>query len=120
MRAMVPLRLLGLVLVALMTVAFASGTAARAAPTANDMRLNAYQLAGGLLSDLCHDHAPDHAHMESCALCHLVSGADLPPHRPPTAALERRLVATVILPQIRRAEARPRDPTTPTRGPPLI
>lgn len=114
-----PFRLLGLVFVTLLTVAFATGTAVRAAPSVSEVQLEAYQLSGGLLADLCKDKDSDHAHMASCSLCHLVAGSDLPDVSLLLIQIERALVATVILPQIRRAEARPYDPATPTRGPPL-
>ncbi|MCJ8140018.1 hypothetical protein [Falsirhodobacter halotolerans] len=117
MRAFAAFRILGLVAVTLLTVAFATGTVGRAAPSVTDMYLSAYQLQGGLLSDLCHD-TPDHAHEAGCSLCHLVAASNLPDVNLPLIRAERARVAAIILPQIRRAAARPHDPATPTRGPP--
>lgn len=119
MRDVMHLRFLGLIMVTLLAVAFSTGTAMRIAPTASEARLEAYQLAGGLLADLCNEKSPDHAHMTQCALCNLVAGSDLPDTRLSLVAIERLVVGTVILPQIQRAAASPRDPATPTRGPPL-
>lgn len=118
MRDLAPLRLLGLVFVTLLAVAFATGTAVRAAPTLTEVRLEAYQLQGGLVADLCNEKSPDHAHLASCSLCHLVAGSDLPDIGLPLIEIERKLVATLILPQVQRAATQPRDPATPTRGPP--
>lgn len=111
-------RMAGLALLTLLAVAFATGTALHAAPNLNEARLEAYQLAGGSLDDLCGEDGADHAHIASCSLCHLVSSSDLPQTVHSLTLIERRLVATVILPQLRRAAARPRDPATPPRGPP--
>ncbi|WP_435168831.1 hypothetical protein [Falsirhodobacter sp. 1013] len=119
MRVLAPLRAVGLVLLALTAVAFATGTALRAAPSLSELRLDAYQLAGGALVDLCNDQGPDHAHMASCALCHLVAGSDLPDTDLALIEIERRYVTAQLLPQVRRAEARARDPAIPPRGPPL-
>ncbi|WP_136686037.1 hypothetical protein [Falsirhodobacter xinxiangensis] len=118
MRDLAPLRLLGLVFVTLLAVAFATGTAVRAAPSVSEVQLEAYQLQGGLLADLCNEKSPDHAHMAGCSLCHLVAGCDLPDATLSLVEIDRKLIAAVILPQIERAAAHPRDPATPTRGPP--
>lgn len=118
MRDVAPLRLLGLVLVTLLAIAFATGTAVRAAPTASEVRLEAFQLLGGLPDDLCNDSAPDHAHTASCALCHLVAGAALPDPGAFPAGVTLARAFSVTLPQIRRAPTGPRNPATPTRGPP--
>ena len=120
MRLLAPLRALGLVLLALTAVAFATGTAVRAAPSLSELRLDAYQLAGGALADLCNDQGPDHAHMASCALCHLVAGSDLPPGGLALTEIERSYVTAHLLPQVRRAAARARDPAIPPRGPPSL
>lgn len=120
MHALAPLRLLGLVFVTLLLVAFSTSTAVRAAPSVSELRLEAYQLQGGLLSDLCNDTSSDHAHKPSCSLCHLITGSDLPDNGLSLVEIERKLVAAIILPQTRRAEAHPRDPAVPPRGPPAI
>ncbi|MDB6452914.1 hypothetical protein [Falsirhodobacter sp. 20TX0035] len=120
MRLFAPLRALGLILLAMTAVAFATGTIARAAPTVTELRLEAYQLAGGALADLCNDHAPDHAHAASCSLCHLAAGSTLPDTDLPLTLIERTYVTLHLLPQLRRAATRVRDPATPPRGPPAF
>lgn len=111
--------MLGLIVVTLLTVAFATGTALRASPSVVQVRLEAYQLSGGLLSDLCDDHAQGHAQMANCWLCHLIAGCDLPANRLTRIDIERQLIATVVLPQLLRVRHLPHDPAAPTRGPPL-
>lgn len=118
MRDLASLRHFGIVFVTLLTVAFATGTAARSAPTVSETRLEAYQLQGGLLSDLCNEMSSDHAHIVSCSLCHLVAGSDLPQTAHVLVEIERKLFSSVILPQIQRAALQLRDPATPPRGPP--
>lgn len=114
------LRVSGLVMMALLALAFATATVARAAPTATEVRLEAFQLAGGVADDLCNTKDSDHPHLYSCSLCHLISSGDLPEAMLSLTGIEQLVVATVILPQLRRAAARPRDPATPPRGPPAI
>lgn len=112
------LRFLGIAFATLLAVALATGTAARVSPTVSEVRLEAYQLQGGLLSDLCNETSSDHAHMVSCSLCHLVAGSDLPQTDLVLVEIERKLFSSVILPQIQRAAMQLRDPATPPRGPP--
>lgn len=112
------LRILGLVMMTLLAVAFATGTAVRAAPSVTEIRLEAFQLAGGVVEELCNVKGPDHAHIASCALCDLIAASHMPDACIPMMALERQVVATVILPQVERAAARARDPAIPPRGPP--
>lgn len=118
MRSLAPFRFLGLIFVTLLTVAFAAGTAARAAPSVSEVRLELYQLQGGLLADLCDETLSDPAHLAHCSLCHLVAGSTVPDTSLPLVEIERKLVDAVILPQVRRAKARLRDPAIPPRGPP--
>lgn len=118
MRDLAPPRFPGLLLLILLALAFASGAAGRAVPTVAEARLQAFELSGGVLADLCHAGQPERPHVASCSLCHLVAAGDLPDTPLKLVEIERRLLAAVILPQIRRGEARPRDPATPTRGPP--
>lgn len=120
MRDRLSLRTLGLALMTLLALAFASGSYARAAPTLADVKLDAYILSGGSALDLCRQADGDHAHLAECALCHLVAASNLPEAGLSLIRIDARMMATVILPQIRRAAARPRDPATPPRGPPIL
>lgn len=120
MHRVAPFRLLGLIFVTLLAVAFITGTAARAAPSVSEVRLEFYQLQGGVLADLCDETSADPGHLAHCSLCHLVAGSTIPDTGLPLVEIERKLVDAVILPQIRRAEARLRDPAIPPRGPPLV
>lgn len=118
MRALALFRRLGMVLATLLAVAFATETAARTAPSVSDRGLEVYQLLGGLVSDLCNTTGTDAAHTPDCSLCHLLTGGDWPGHHPSFVRSERARVLRLVLPQIRRARAHPRDPAIPPRGPP--
>ncbi|TQS70803.1 hypothetical protein ERN12_13155 [Rhodobacteraceae bacterium] len=117
MRARSYFRALGLVFVTLLAVAFASDMSVRAAEQVYEVQRQIGKAGAG--TSLCAPSSSEHDHKRSCSLCHLISSCDLPP----SAGLllieiERDLIARVILPQMRRDAARPRDPATPARGPP--
>ena len=114
MGRLIPLRILCLALLMIVGTA----TAAPVAPTIGDARLEVFMLAGGSPADLCHHDEPSLPHAEHCSLCHLIAECDLPSADLRLVAVEQRLTATVILPQVQRAALRPRDPVTPLRGPP--
>ncbi|WP_265502161.1 hypothetical protein [Paracoccus beibuensis] len=114
----IPLRMLCLLVLAMVGVAFASATAVRGVPSAGEVRLEAFLLSGGSVADLCRHDQDGHEQVLHCALCHLVAGTDLPSADPPPIAIERRVLASIILPQVRRAGLRPKNPATPLRGPP--
>ncbi|RWR29653.1 hypothetical protein D2T31_09420 [Sinirhodobacter populi] len=116
MRDCAPFRRFGLMLLALLALAFATG--ARAAPDPAELRLEAYLLSGGSAADLCAQDGTDPAHAASCSLCHLIASSTLPDGGPSLVAVELHVVATVLLPQLRRAAMRLRDPATPPTGPP--
>lgn len=118
MRIRLPLRVFGLALLTVLSFAFASGTALRAAPQASDARLEVLQLMGFAVDDLCNDGQDKAVHFVECSLCNLVASSTLPDAGGLLVEVDRRIYASVILPQIRRAEARQRDPATPLRGPP--
>lgn len=113
-----PIALFGLL--ALLAIAFATGSFARPAPSADEARLQAFMLWSGTPGDLCGDGEAEHPHLALCSLCHLVTMTNLPASHPPLVDIEQRLVASVILPRILRAAAHPRDPATPPRGPPHL
>lgn len=115
MRDRTPFRRFGLMLLALLALAFATG--ARAAPDLAELRMEAYLLSGGSAADLCAQDGMDPAHMASCSLCHLIASGPLPDGGPSLVAVELH-VAAVLLPQLRRAAMRLRDPATPPTGPP--
>ncbi|QUS37284.1 hypothetical protein [Falsirhodobacter algicola] len=110
----------GLVLLMLLSVAFAAGTALRAAPSASEVRLEAWLLEGNTRADLCNHDGPDHVHTATCSLCHLLASGDLPARIPALIPTERHIAATVILPRTQRAFGRARDPAVPPRGPPAL
>lgn len=114
------LRVLGLAFLTLLTLAFASGSFARAAPQASERTLEVLQLMGMDVGDLCDEDSPQHVHLAECSLCHLVAGADLPDAALTLIEVDRRIVATIVLPRMDRAAAHPRDPATPPRGPPFL
>jgi|GEM_PF-4396385 len=61
MHRLASFRLPGLIFVTLLTVAFATGAAVRAAPSVSEVQLALYQLQGGLLADLCDEPSSDPA-----------------------------------------------------------
>ncbi|MDH2327405.1 hypothetical protein QCN27_11055 [Cereibacter sp. SYSU M97828] len=119
MREHLSLRVLGLTFLTLLAIAFASGSYARSAPAASEQKLEMLQLMGMSVDDLCDEDGRQHAHLAECSLCHLVAGTNLPDAGLTLIELDRRIVAALVLPQMDRAAARPRDPATPPRGPPL-
>lgn len=117
MRIIAPLRAFGWTLLVLLSLAFGTATVGSAMPDATTARLEAAALSGLLVADLCGDTGEGgHKHAARCSLCHLVAPAALA--EMPVVASELRHVMRVVAPRIRRDAARPRDPATPTRGPP--
>lgn len=118
MRAFESLPVLRLVMALLLALAFAGAGFARAAPSIAEARLDALMLAGFDKADLCRDAAEGHAHLAECSLCNLVSNSTFPDGTLSLLDMERRLVASILLPQIRRAALHRHDPAIPPRGPP--
>lgn len=114
------IRALGLALVTLLAVAFATGSLTRAAPDLSEVTLDAYILSGGSALDLCRQKDGDHAHMSECSLCNLVSSCALPYARLSLTEVDGHFLTTIVMPQIRRAAAGLRDPAIPPRGPPRL
>lgn len=119
MRSRLPPRFLGLAFLALAVLALATGMTARPVPSEMDLRLEAWVMAGGALDDLCGDHGADHGGGH-CPLCNLAAPAGLPPVTAHLLDAEQRILASIVLPQIRRAAGHARDPAIPKRGPPRL
>lgn len=108
-----------LAFVGLLILALATGMAARPVPSEMELRLEAWSLAGGSPDDLCGGHGADHGGGH-CPLCNLAAPTGLPPVTAHLLDAEQRILARIVLPQIRRAEGRARDPAIPKRGPPQL
>ncbi len=116
-------RILGLAFLAMLVLALATGMTARPAPTEMDLRLQAWAMAGVSLDDiLCEDHgAGDQGHGDGhCPLCNLTAPTALREVTTSLTDADQRILARIVLPQIRRAEGRARDPAIPKRGPPAL
>ncbi len=108
-----------LAFIGLLIVALATGMVARPAPSEMDLRLEAWTMAGGSPGDLCADHGTDHKGGH-CLLCNLTGPTGLPSVTAHLRDAERRILARIVLPQIRRAAGHARDPALPKRGPPRL
>lgn len=106
-----------LAFIGLLILALAAGMAARPVPSEMELRLEAWAMAGGSPDDLCGDHGADHRGGH-CPLCNLAAPTGLPPLTAHLRDVEQRILARIVLPQIRRAAGHARDPAVPKRGPP--
>lgn len=115
-------RLFGMAFLALLTLALAAGLSARPLPTEMDLRLQAWAMAGVSLDEiLCEDHGDgNRGHGGHCPLCNLPAPSGLPVVAPSLLDAEQRILARIVLPQIRRAAGHARDPALPKRGPPYL
>lgn len=69
-------------LVALLTVALVTTAFAHRFPSASDLVIEAYVLAGGDISDICGDLGPDgKATHQDCPACHIVGSGCFRTHR---------------------------------------
>ncbi len=111
-----PIRLFCLTLIAMLTLALGVAGAAHRVPSLERATLQAYQLAG-LPVELCGkgDHG---AQMPACPVCTVIGAALIPPPTLGLMAEERLARAAIYLPLIAQSRHKPRDPTTPLRGPP--
>lgn len=105
------------VFIGLLIVFLAAGMTARPVLSEMDLRLEAWAMAGGSPDDLCGDHGTDHKDGH-CPLCNLAAPSGLPPVTPTLMDAEQRILARIVLPQMRRAAGHARDPAIPKRGPP--
>ncbi|MTE00163.1 hypothetical protein GIY56_07680 [Paracoccus sp. YIM 132242] len=108
-----------LAFIGLLILALATGMAARPVPSEMDLRLESWVMAGGSLDDLCGDHGGD-GHKAHCPLCSLGETTGLPTVAPSLRDADQRILARIVLPQLRRAAGHARDPAIPKRGPPHL
>ncbi|MBK4214553.1 hypothetical protein JJJ17_01295 [Paracoccus caeni] len=118
MRNFLHIPLFGTFLIAVLALAFATGMHARPLPTEMETRLEASLLAGFSINDFCLSDKDSHEKSTHCSLCYLITASHLPRIDRLEINAEQRVFATIVLPQIQRAAAHPRDPTTSKRGPP--
>ncbi len=108
-----------LAFIGLLILALAAGMGARPVPSGMDLRLQSWVMAGGSLDDLCGDHGAGHKDGH-CPLCNLAAPTGLPPVTPSLHDADQRILARIVLPQMRRAMGHARDPANPKRGPPAL
>jgi hypothetical protein len=113
-------QLIGLAFMGLLALALATGFAARPVPSEMELRLDAWLMAGLPLDDLCSDHGIDGHDKDHCPLCNLTAPSGLPPFASPLIDADQRIMARIVLPQMRRAAGHARDPAVPKRGPPAL
>ncbi len=110
----------GLLLVALVTLAFVATGSSHRVLSSEDVALQSYLLSGGDLADLCGhangDGFPDHM---DCPACHIVSAAHLPEAELTLQAADFVFVAKVVAPRESRALRTVLDPARGMRAPPL-
>lgn len=110
-----PLAVIGLILAVL-----AAGFGARPVPTDMELRLEGWLAAGLSMDELCADHGATTDHKAHCPLCTLGGAPGLPPMSANPVDAEQRILARIVLPQMRRAAGHARDPAVPKRGPPRL
>ena len=107
-------------LIALLAIALVATAFMHRFPTAADLAVEAYVLAGGDMSDICGETGTDGTvtHRD-CPACQIVGAALLPdaPHN--IIRVNFAYVATVIAPRESRAIRMVRDPALGLRAPPL-
>lgn len=110
-------RLLALTLLALLSLAFATGTMSARIPDQEELQLEALFLAGVSPHGLClTDDGQAHKHETHCSLCIVFGPSTLPGCG--LVQAEVLYLGQVTLSQIRRATWHRRDPAIPPRGPP--
>jgi hypothetical protein len=114
------IRVQGIVLVALLTVALVATGFAHRMPGVQDAELQAYVAAGGALADLCGDFGGkgDAAHSD-CPACHIASKLMASPGTPSISDADLIFVATVVAPRESRALRHTPDPSHSSQSPPL-
>lgn len=113
-------RIRGVGLIALLTVALVATGFAHRLPSASDLTIEAYALAGGDISDLCGEQgADDKVTHRDCPACHIVGSAMFPDAQPTIAEVDYVFVATVVAPRESRAVRAVLDPARGMRAPPL-
>ncbi len=112
------LQTLGVVLTAIVALALVAVGFGHRVPTATDAAIEAFQLAGGDLSDLCGDETQGSAHRD-CPACHITSASLLPDPAETVRDAELRLLVEVIAPRQSRIVHAVRDPVRGMGAPPL-
>lgn len=103
---------------ALVALALAASVLAHRVPTKTDLQIAAIQAAMGVAVNLCGDTGEDDNPGKSCEFCHIATATLLPDPMPELVAADSLILAEIILPSIRRAEALALDHARLTRGPP--
>lgn len=107
-------------LIALLTVALVATAFVHHLPSASDVAVEAYVLAGGDISDICGDTGTDgKAVHRDCPACHIVGSVTLPDATSGVVDVNYVFVATVIAPRESRAIRTVLDPARGMRAPPL-
>lgn len=109
-----------LAVIGLMLAVLAAGLGTRPVPSEMELRLDAWLAAGLSMDDLCADHGTTRDHKAHCPLCTLAGATGLPPVAVSPVDAEQRILASVVLPQMRRTTGHARDPAVPKRGPPHL
>ncbi|WP_035026157.1 hypothetical protein [Gemmobacter nectariphilus] len=110
----------GVGLIALLAFALVATGFAHRVPSASDIAVEAYVLAGGDISDICGDMGSDgKTTHRDCPACHIVGSTMLPDAPQSLADVNYVFVATVIAPRESRAIRTVLDPARGMRAPPL-
>ncbi|WP_295045207.1 DUF2946 family protein [uncultured Paracoccus sp.] len=120
MRACLHPCLARLAVIGLILAVVVAGFNMRPVPSEMALRLEVWAMAGLPVDDLCADHGTTRDHDGHCPLCTLTGVAGLPPVMAFAVDAEQRILARIVLPQIRRAAGHARDPAVPKRGPPVL
>ena len=112
--------LLGLALVAALTVALAATGFGHRMPSDQQLAMDAYTLAGGKLADLCGgtDGSGTMAHQE-CPACHIAGAMVMPETAAAVRAADLVFVAEIVAPRESRALRHLAYPARTSRAPPL-
>ena len=114
------LRVKGMVLLAVLTVALVATGFAHRLPGAQDVAVQTFVAAGGALADLCGATSDkgDVVHPD-CPACHIASNLMPAPGTPTVRAADLIFVATVVAPRESRALRHVPDPSRSSQSPPL-
>lgn len=110
----------GVGLIALLTVALVATAFAHRLPSASDIAIEAYGIAGVDISDICGDGGADgKAAHPDCPACHIVGSVMMPDALQNIVQVNYAFVATVIAPRESRSTRSVLDPARGMRAPPL-
>ncbi|MFV0514037.1 MAG: hypothetical protein ACK5MY_10475 [Jhaorihella sp.] len=104
-----------------MSVALVATAFVHRIPSASDIAVEAYVLAGGDIFNICDDPGSDDkpAHRD-CPACRIAGSVLLPDAPQSMADIDFVFVATVVAPRERRAILTVLDPVRAMRAPPLV